>query len=87
MKSPVWLFLGLLVSAGCGATFEQLQTRAALDLNCQPTAISAREVDDRTRMAAGCGKQAIYIETCSDKRVNCIWMLNSEIKPAVDPSK
>jgi hypothetical protein len=65
---------------------EQLQTRAALDFNCQPAAISARFVDTQTRLATGCGKRAIYVETCSDRnRAVCAWMLNSEIKPAVAP--
>lgn len=76
-----WVTIGLLATSGCGATFEQLQSRAALDLDCQPTAISAREVDRLTRVATGCGKQAIYVQTCVGKAEDsCTWLLNSEIK-------
>jgi hypothetical protein len=77
------LMVTLLTAPGCGATFEQLQARAALDLECQPTAISGRRVDDRTVVASGCGEQAIYVETCtSNNHSGCTWLLNSTIKPA-----
>jgi len=71
------------VSTGCGATLGQLQTRAALDLDCTPTSITARDIDRGTVVASGCGKQAIYIEHCvGDHHSHCTWMLNSAIKSA-----
>jgi hypothetical protein len=85
MKTQRWLAVTILATAGCGATFEQLQARAAIDLECQPQAISANALDDQTRIASGCGKQAVYVETCAgNNRANCTWMLNSPIKPAAD---
>jgi hypothetical protein len=81
MKRTWGMILAWLAASGCGATLEQLQSRAALDLNCQPDAISARRVDNLTLIAAGCGKQAVYVQTCSGKgEGNCTWLLNSEIR-------
>jgi len=82
MKITRWLTATLLTASGCGATFEQLQRRAALDLECRPEAISARYLDAETSVATGCGKQAIYVETCSsNNHTGCAWMLNSAVKP------
>jgi hypothetical protein len=68
---------------GCGATFEQLQARAAVDFECHPAAISSQAIDGYTTLASGCGKQAVYVETCtSNNHSGCTWMLNSPIKPA-----
>jgi len=88
MSTKRWLMTASLMAPGCGATFEQLQARAALDLECQPAAISAQSVDGQTRVASGCGKQAIYVESCSGhNHSDCTWMLNSTVKPAAAPSK
>jgi hypothetical protein len=73
----VWL---LSLSSGCGATLAQLQARAALDMDCKPTSITARDIDSGTVVASGCGKQAIYIEHCVGKHSHCTWMLNSAVK-------
>jgi hypothetical protein len=87
MNTKRWLMTASLMAPGCGATFEQLQTRAALDLECQPAAISAQSVDAQTRVASGCGKQAIYVESCSgNNHSDCTWILNSTVKPAAAPS-
>ena len=75
------LTIGVVLPAGCLATFEQLQARAAFDLDCPPASISARELDDRTQIATGCGKQAVYVQTCTNRNSGCTWMLNSEVKP------
>jgi hypothetical protein len=78
MNTKRWLMTASLMAPGCGATFEQLQARAALDLECHPAAISAHSVDGQTRVASGCDKQAIYVETCSGhNHSDCTWMLNS----------
>ena len=42
-----------------------VQARAAIDLDCQPQAISAELLVDQTGIANGCGKQAVYVETCA----------------------
>lgn len=76
-----WLMMGVLACGGCGATLEQLQNRAAVDLDCRPEAITGRELDGETTIASGCGKQAIYVETCTGRdRSNCTWMLNSPVR-------
>lgn len=82
MRLTRMTIVGLLsLSSGCGATLAQLQTRAALDLDCTPASITARDVDIGTMVASGCGKQAIYIEHCvGNNHSSCTWMLNSEIK-------
>jgi len=68
--------------AGCGATLDQLQSRAAIDLDCQPEAISSRELDSQTRIASGCGKRAVYVETCTGRNHSgCTWLLNSPVRP------
>jgi hypothetical protein len=74
-----WM-LGSLFLAGCGATLPQLQTRAALDLDCHAEALSVRVVDPATRLVTGCGKQAIYVENFNNSRYPA-WLLNSEIRP------
>jgi hypothetical protein len=83
-----WLVTISLMAAGCGATDEQLHARAAVDLDCRPEAISSQYLDSSTRIANGCGKQAVYVETCSDKdRLICTWMLNSAIRPSAAVAK
>jgi hypothetical protein len=69
-----------LLLSGCGATVPQLQSRAAFDFDCQPAAISVRALDPGTRVAAGCGKQAVYVEHFNNSR-HPTWLLNSEVKP------
>jgi hypothetical protein len=83
MKTKGLLTITLLLVSGCGATFEQLQARAAVDFGCHPAGISSQAIDGYTRIASGCGKQAVYVETCtSNNHSGCTWMLNSPIKPA-----
>jgi len=49
--------------------------------------VSAQSVDAQTRVASGCGKQAIYVESCSgNNHSDCTWILNSTVKPAAAPS-
>jgi len=83
MKNRVALTIALLLSTACegGSWFPQLQARAALDFDCQPSAISARDVANGTVIAGGCGKRAIYVQTCSGRHGdNCVWLLNSPIR-------
>jgi hypothetical protein len=75
------LAITFLMAAGCAATFEQLQARAAIDLDCRPEAITAQAVDAETRIASGCGKQAVYIESCMrGNHSDCTWSLNSPVR-------
>jgi hypothetical protein len=74
------IFGAALLLNGCGATVPQLQTRAAFDFDCQPDTISVRALDPGTRVAAGCGKQAVYVENFNNSR-HATWLLNSEVKP------
>ncbi len=41
MRLQTLFTITLLTASGCGASFEQLQSRAAFDLECQPQAITA----------------------------------------------
>jgi hypothetical protein len=77
-------FLGFVPPAmsllGCGATQEQLVRRAAFDLNCSESQISVVELDDRSRGVSGCGKKAVYLESCTTQnreRSSCTWVLNT----------
>lgn len=74
--------MGLLA---CGATIEQLQSRAAFDLNCPKHQLNIIELDERTRGVTGCGQQVTYIESCNQDTngmdSNCTWVLNSDSRP------
>jgi hypothetical protein len=72
------LSLGL-IAAGCGAGLEQLKTRAAIDLDCQPASLEIRAVDAATRSVSGCNKRAIYVELFNNAR-NPTWLLNSAVR-------
>jgi len=81
MKLQRLFAITFLTIAGCGASFEQLQSRAAFDLECQPQAITAQTIDYETRIASGCGKKAVYVEQCtSNNHSGCTWMLNSPVR-------
>jgi hypothetical protein len=82
----VWV-ITVLIGAGCGASFEQLQSRAAFDLDCRPQSITAQMIDYETRVATGCGKQAVYVEHCTgNNHSGCTWMLNSPVRPSTAPT-
>jgi len=85
MKNRARVTIGLLALTACeeASMLPQLQARAALDLDCRPSGISARDLDDRTVIAGGCGKRAIYVLSCTGKYSNhCTWLLNSPIRAA-----
>jgi hypothetical protein len=66
---------------GCGATIEQLRSRASFDLNCAENKLQVVEIDQRTRGVRGCGKQATYVENCTTPgrdRNSCTWVMNTE---------
>ena len=69
-----------LALLGCGATNQQLQARAAFDLQCPPEQVGVVEIDSRTRGAQGCGRKATYIEDCQPRPfqpMECTWVMNS----------
>jgi hypothetical protein len=73
------LVVGALLA--CGASTEQLKTRAAFDLKCPEDQINLVEIDSRTKGVSGCGQQATYVESCDAPPDNmardCTWVLNS----------
>jgi len=66
----------------------KLKRRAASDLDCSSSEVRTNTIDDRTRVAEGCGRRATYVETCeacvhgvgsmrSVDRCNCTWVMDS----------
>ena len=79
------LALSLATLASCGASAQQLRSRAAFDLKCPEGQIEIVPIDGRTKGVRGCGKQATYVESCKGGGANsppydCVWVLNSEAK-------
>ena len=70
----------LLGLVGCGASVQQLHSRAAFDLNCPQDQLQVVEIDNRTRGVRGCGRQATYVENCTDPMRSggtCTWIMNT----------
>jgi hypothetical protein len=66
--------------AGCGASLEQLHARAAFDLNCPQEQLQIIKIDDPTQGVRGCGRQATYVENCTDPNRSsntCTWIMNT----------
>lgn len=90
MFKPTWVVATLAaLLAGCAAhaTQSQLINRAAFDLQCDADAISVVEIDDLTRGARGCGRQATYVEICdgaknggNSSQTKCTWVMNTANK-------
>jgi hypothetical protein len=77
------LFVGVLVAlCGCGASEEQLRTRAAFDLHCDQSELKLTEIDSRTMGVNGCGQQVTYVESCDgppgSMARDCTWVLNTD---------
>ncbi len=68
-----------LTLAGCGATVQQLKTRASMDLDCAPAQLDVKEIDPGTRQVEGCGRRAMYVQIFNNSRYPA-WMLNSAIR-------
>jgi hypothetical protein len=67
--------------AGCGASLEQLHARAAFDLNCPEAQLQVVKIDQRTQGVRGCGRQATYVESCTDPMRSsgtCTWIMNTD---------
>jgi hypothetical protein len=68
----------LLSLLACGATEEQLRTRAAFDMKCPESELRITDIDDRTKGVRGCDQQGTYVESCAHERQDCTWVLNSD---------
>ena len=82
MKMLGLLSILCLALAGCmGATSNQLQKRAAFDMECPAAQLTVVQLDKRTRGVRGCGKRVTYIEHCRAcangyPACDCTWVLN-----------
>jgi hypothetical protein len=71
-------------SCYASATANQLTARASFDLSCPSGTLHYKRIDDRTQGVLGCGKRAIYIESCDGPRdrvaTGCTWVINGTIE-------
>jgi hypothetical protein len=71
-----------LAAVGCGASNEQLRSRAAFDLMCPSDRLAVVDIDHRAKGVSGCGSFATYVRTCrpltsdSPSRHECSWAMN-----------
>jgi hypothetical protein len=89
------LLVALLACGGQSATNQQLVARAASDLGCQNERIASRELDERTRIAVGCGLEATYVEDCEtctngltkmNETCDCTWVLSGAVRKRAGPT-
>jgi hypothetical protein len=88
------VFVLVVAGSGCfaSATASQLTARASFDLSCPSGTLHYKRIDDRTQGVLGCGKRAIYIESCDGPRnqmaTGCTWVINGtiEVEPAAPES-
>jgi hypothetical protein len=71
----------LFFATGCGATDDQLRTRAAFDFKCNASQVQIVEIDDQTRGVRACDQQGTYVERCDypigTLNRHCTWILNT----------
>ena len=71
-----------LVLCDCGATQDQLRSRAAFDMECPKERIRLIWIDESTYGVRGCGQKATYVETCTGQKgamtTTCTWALNTD---------
>jgi hypothetical protein len=78
----------VVLSVGCGASVDQLRSRASFDLQCPEGQIQTTQIDDRTIGVRGCGQQATYVESCANPTANfgtgsdCTWVQNTDSRPS-----
>jgi len=68
----------VLALAACSGTMRELNTLARDDLKCDSNLVFTN-VDDKTRIASGCGKEVTYVEQC-DANDECHWVRDSEVR-------
>ncbi len=76
-RTAMWC--AVVTLTGCGATLQQLKTRASIDLDCTEAQLDVRPIDSGTRQVEGCGRRAMYVEIFNNSRYPA-WMLNSDIR-------
>jgi hypothetical protein len=75
------MWCAVVMLTGCGATLQQLKTRASIDFDCTEARLDVKEIDIGTRQVEGCGKRAMYVELFNNSRYPT-WMLNSDVRDA-----
>jgi len=62
----------------------QLKRRASSDFDCPREEVRTKTLDDRTKVAEGCGQVGTYIRVCNQRCVDptsddcgCTWVLDS----------
>jgi hypothetical protein len=72
------------------ATKKQLARRASFDLECSADALKYSDIDWRTIGVAGCGKRAVYLESCDGPResgsTTCTWIINGVLESTASDS-
>ena len=73
------LLLAPFFVVGCGATEDQLRSRAAFDMRCNQDQLRVVTIDNRTKGVEGCGQRATYVEQCNDpvNGTGCTWVMNN----------
>jgi hypothetical protein len=73
------MWIAMVTLGGCGATVQQLKTRASIDLECTDAQLDVKQIDAATRQVEGCGKRAMYVQIFNNSRYPT-WMLNSDVR-------
>ena len=86
---PTGFVFLVLLACSQSATHQQLVVRAASDLGCTQERIESHELDSRTVVASGCGREATYVEDCEtctngltkmNETCDCAWLLNGTVR-------
>jgi hypothetical protein len=70
---------------GCmmSASRDQLARRSSFDLACPAEQTRYVQVDERSWGATGCGRRAVYVESCdgvtTSPNTKCTWVLNGSV--------
>lgn len=93
MKAVAAVLLILGVASGCATTktVHPLTRRASFDFQCPTDQLRYTEIDNRSYGVSGCGRRAMYIETCQGEgwMRECTWVLNGAVEsyaPAPQPA-
>jgi hypothetical protein len=86
------LCLALSMALGCApsrrpparAALQQLQMRAAFDLECPAQWISLYHFDARAKGVFGCGRRLTYVEICEPGVGSCTWTIDAPRVSAVE---
>jgi hypothetical protein len=78
MRNSLLSFGILVLATACGGSMTELNTLARDDLKCDSN-LTFTNVDDRTKIASGCGKELTYTEQCNAKD-ECHWVRDTEVR-------